>query len=264
MLPSFLLAGILAAQAAGVGSGGVGATTTTPPPTVIEQPTTTVVSTTAPPPTPVPTTPPTAPPATDPPVEPRPPSTPAPNRPPATRPATPAVSRTTLPFTPSLEVAEPSEDEVVDQPPEVPAEPTVPASPLVPPVLRMDRPSSEPGGSVVLTGEGCVPDAPVRVGVADVAVGAIAGRDDGGFVAILTLPDFGPGRYDITVDCGTAFTMPIDVVVATSVETPNSVLALFIFFVLLALVLFRRRRIPKRVFSARSTDSEGGPATPLL
>jgi len=108
----------------------------------------------------------------------------------------------------------------------------------------MNRPSSEPGGVVVLTGTGCAPGVPVAVGVADVAVGSIAGQDDGGFVAVLTLPDFGPGRYDIHVDCGTTFTIPIDVVVATSVESPNSVLALFIFFVLLVLVLFRRRRVP--------------------
>lgn len=107
----------------------------------------------------------------------------------------------------------------------------------------MDKPSTEPGGIVVLTGQGCVPNAPVSVGVADVAVGTIPGREDGVFVAILTLPDFGPGRYDINVDCGTTFTIPVDVVVATAVDSPNSVLALFIFFVLLVLVLFRRRRL---------------------
>lgn len=107
----------------------------------------------------------------------------------------------------------------------------------------MDKPSTEPGGVVVLTGQGCVANAPVSVGVADVAVGTIPGREDGVFVAILTLPDFGPGRYDINVDCGTTFTFPVDVVVATAVESPNSVLALFLFFVLLVLVLFRRRRL---------------------
>jgi uncharacterized protein (TIGR03382 family) len=108
----------------------------------------------------------------------------------------------------------------------------------------MNRPSSEPGGVVVLTGTGCAPGVPVAFLVGDLAVGSIAGQDDGGFVALLTLPVLGPGRYDIHVDCSTTFTIPIDVVVATSVESPNSVLALFVFFVLLALVLFRRRRIP--------------------
>lgn len=110
-------------------------------------------------------------------------------------------------------------------------------------MMRMDKPSAEPGGVVVLTGQGCVPGAPVSVSVADVAVGSIPGREDGVFVAILTLPDFGPGRYDINVDCGTTFTVPVDLVVATAVNSPNSVLALFIFFVLLVLVLFRRRRL---------------------
>jgi len=123
----------------------------------------------------------------------------------------------------------------------------------------MDKPSSEPGGVVVLRGEGCVPGVAVAVGVADIAVGSIPGQDDGGFVAVLTLPDVGPGRYDIHVDCGTTFTIPIDVVVATSVDSPNSVLALFVFFVLLALVLFRRRRIHHPAASPRPLDSDGNP-----
>lgn len=107
----------------------------------------------------------------------------------------------------------------------------------------MDKPSSEPGGVVILNGLGCAPGAAVVVGVAGVDVGSIPARDDGGFVAVLTLPDFGPGRYDIHVDCGTTFTIPIDVVVATSVDSPDSVLALFVFFVLAVIALFRRRRL---------------------
>jgi len=93
------------------------------------------------------------------------------------------------------------------------------------------------------------------VAVNDLAVGSIAGRDDGRFVAVLTLPDLDPGRYQIHIDCGTTFTVPIDIVVATSVHSPNSVLALFIFFVLLVLVLFRRRRVARR--ARRATPSPG-------
>jgi len=119
----------------------------------------------------------------------------------------------------------------------------------------MDRPSTEPGGVVVLTGEGCTPGAPVQVGVDDLAVGSIPGQDNGRFVAVLTLPDLVPGRYDIHIACGTTFTIPVDVVVATSVDSPNSVLALFIFFVLLALVLFRRRRIHGKGVRARAADA---------
>jgi len=99
----------------------------------------------------------------------------------------------------------------------------------------------------------------VKVAVADNDVGSIPGHDNGGFVAVLTLPDLGPGRYDIHIDCGTTFTMPVDVVVATSVASPNSVLALFIFFVLLALVLFRRRHLHRDVhqggIGARADDA---------
>lgn len=245
-MPGLFLALLLAAQA-GTGRGGTGVT---PPPT--PPPTTVVIVTTLPPPTAPPPTasPPTAPPPTQP--------ASAPTAPPATgpapRPTVPAPSRTTLPFTPSVEVPESSdpvgEPETLDQPPdpqpEGSQEPEAPPGPLVPPSLRMDKPSVEPGGVVVLTGEGCFPDRPVAVAVAGEAVGAIEGRPDGFFIAILTLPDVGPGRYDIDIDCGTMFTVPIDVVVATTVESPNSVLALFIFFVLLVLVLFRRRRIHHR------------------
>ncbi len=108
---------------------------------------------------------------------------------------------------------------------------------------------------MILTGGGCLPGQPVAVSVGGEEVGTIPGRDDGGFIAILTLPDVEPGRYDITIDCGTTFTIPVDVVVATSVESPNSVLALFIFFVLLALVLFRRRRVPPPITPERAAKS---------
>jgi len=141
--------------------------------------------------------------------------------------------------------------------PDVSSPPPPEGSPA--PVMRMDKPSTEPGGVVVLTGTGCAPLVPVAVAVGDTVVGSIDGRDDGRFVAVLTLPDVGPGRYDIHVACGTTFTIPIDVVVATSVDSPNSVLALFIFFVLLALVLFRRRRVPQPNTVGRAVEPEGDP-----
>lgn len=259
MVPTFLLAGLLAAQ---LGGGGGAATTTTVPTTTVPRTTTTVLVTTT---TPAP--PPTAPPTTGPPPDPGPAPTPAPTPPPATAPPPrPTVGGTTPPGRPSVDLpgqSDPSPAPDAGEPapdagPDASSPPSPPGSPA--PILHMDKPSSEPGGVVVLTGEGCAPGAPVTVQVGDVAVGSIPGRDDGGVVAVLTLPDLGPGRYDIRIDCGPTFTMPIDVVVATSVESPNSVLALFVFFVLLALVLFRRRRIhPDAV--RRSLDPGRKPRT---
>ena len=131
----------------------------------------------------------------------------------------------------------------------------VPPSTVAPPTVAIDKPSVEPGGVVVLTGDGCAPGAPVVVGVGDLTISSVPGRADGSFVVVLTLPDLDPGRYDVHIDCPISLDVPLDVVVATSVASPNSVLALFVFFVLLGLMLFRRRRL---VFRPRPQAVDSG------
>jgi hypothetical protein len=110
-----------------------------------------------------------------------------------------------------------------------------------------DKVASEPGGVVTLTGAGCTSNAPVNVKVGDREIGSIPGTPDGKFIAILNLPQLlEVGRYDITISCGVVHTVPIDIVVASHLDSGNSVLALFIFFVLLVIALFRlgrRRRL---------------------
>ncbi len=137
----------------------------------------------------------------------------------------------------------------------VPPSTVAPPPTTTPPTVEIDKPSVEPGGVVVLTGDGCGPGAPVVVGVGDLTVGSIPGQADGTYVVVLTLPDLDPGRYDVHIDCPVSLAVPLDVVVATSVGTPNSVLALFVFFVLLGLVLFRRRRL---VFRPRPPPVDSG------
>ena len=57
------------------------------------------------------------------------------------------------------------------------------------------------------------------------------------------MPSIEPGRLEMIADCGTRFVTTLDLVVASRVDALSSTLAVFIFFVLLSLVLFRRRRV---------------------
>jgi len=205
-------------------------TTTTSPPvevTTTSSPTPSTTATTSPTTSTPPTTGPPAPATTDPDPDPGPVST------------APSPTPTTLPTAPTL----------------VPPSTVAPPVTTAPPTVEIDKPSVEPGGVVVLTGDGCGPGAPVVVGVGDLTVGSIPGQADGSFVVVVTLPDLDPGRYDVHIDCPISLVVPLDVVVATSVGTPNSVLALFVFFVLMGLVLFRRRRL---VFRPRPQPADPG------
>ncbi len=107
-----------------------------------------------------------------------------------------------------------------------------------------DKVASEPGGVVTLTGGGCTPEGDVTVQVGDRMIGTIVATPEGKFIAILTLPQMiAVGRYDIVVTCGVVHTAPIDIVVTTNLDSGESVLALFIFFVLICIALWRRRRL---------------------
>lgn len=207
-------------------------TTTTSPPvevTTTSSPTPSTTATTSPTTSTPPTTGPPAPATTDPDPDPG----PGPGS------TAPSPTPTTLPPATTL----------------VPPSTVAPPVTTAPPTVEIDKPSVEPGGVVVLTGDGCGPGAPVVVGVGDLTVGSIPGQADGSFVAVVTLPDLDPGRYDVHIDCPISLVVPLDVVVATSVGTPNSVLALFVFFVLMGLVLFRRRRL---VFRPRPQPADPG------
>lgn len=226
-----------------LGTGGGQGLTTVAPTT-----TTTLVVTTFPtilPPfttAPVPTRPPTTPLTTAPPPTTQPP----PTEPPDTEP--PATFRPT-PTTPRATAPPPTEPPPTEPPPSVSAPPPsiAGATTTTLPVgtgMVSDKVSSEPGGTVTLTGGGCTPNAPVTVAVGDRVIGSIPGTPDGKFIAILNLPQLlEVGRHDIIITCGVVHSLPIDIVVASHLDSGNSVLALFIFFVLMVIALFRRRRL---------------------
>lgn len=192
---------------------------------------------------------------TVPPVTTVPPTTTATTQPPDTQPPDPGPSPTVRPTptvpratTPTPTEAPGSTEPLVVPPPDVAAPPPGPAptTTALPPGVGMvsDKVASEPGGVVTLTGSGCTPNAPVTVQVGDRVIGSIPGTPDGTFIAILSLPQLlEVGRYDITISCGIVHTVPIDIVVASHLDSGNSVLALFIFFVLMVIALFRRRRL---------------------
>jgi len=109
--------------------------------------------------------------------------------------------------------------------------------------VDLSSPSVEPGGNLTVTGSGCDPAVAVDATIGGARVGTSVADPSGRFSVTVDVPDLPVGRYDLVVSCGPVFTTPIDIVVATAADVGNSTLALFVFFILLALVLFRRRRV---------------------
>ncbi len=120
-----------------------------------------------------------------------------------------------------------------------------PAGSVVPsgtePVLLLDRPSTEPGGSALALGRGCAPGAPVLLSVEGRDVGTSAADADGAFAVPLAFPEMEVGNYQVEARCGPALTAPIDLAVASLVDPATSTLVVLIFFVLLGLAAFRRQ-----------------------
>jgi hypothetical protein len=124
--------------------------------------------------------------------------------------------------------------------------PTTTASAAVP-GLNLSRPSIEPGGQIRVTGGGCTPGSDVRISIGDEIVGATVADPVGAFSGPVNVPiDLAVGQYDVVVACGPTLTGALDVVVSTSVDAGTSTLGLFLFFLLLAIALFRRRRLVHR------------------
>jgi hypothetical protein len=78
---------------------------------------------------------------------------------------------------------------------------------------------------------------------AESPIGSAQAGANGSFVATIELPDLPVGRVLLSALCGPRLTAPLDIVVSSQVDTGTPTLAVFIFFVLLSLALFRRRRV---------------------
>jgi hypothetical protein len=124
----------------------------------------------------------------------------------------------------------------------------------------LSGPSSEPGGEVRIRGGGCAAGSRVALLIGTTTIGEVQAGPDGSFEATVAAPSVEPGRLELVADCGVRFAATIDLVVASRVDALSSTLAIFIFFVLLSLVLFRRRRVilPRRRPSTGDDRSAGG------
>ncbi len=160
-----------------------------------------------------------------------------------TQPLTPVATTTTTrpqPTSASTDTSVPTASSVPPPPPVT--------GPSVPELDLLSGPSTEPGGEVRASGSGCTPGSRVELLIGTSPVGVAQADADGTFAATVTVPESEPGRIELVALCGLRLTAIIDVVVSRQVDPLSSTLAVFIFFVLLSLVLFRRRRVilPRR------------------
>jgi hypothetical protein len=117
--------------------------------------------------------------------------------------------------------------------------------------IQLDRPSTLPGGTVPVRGRNCPPGAAVTFDVEGAAAGSTTAAPDGTFGGDVQLPDASIGEHLLRVSCDhRTATVPVDLVVSSSVSTPAvgaTAAAVLVFFVLLGSVLLSRHRpAPKR------------------
>ena len=138
---------------------------------------------------------------------------------------------------------------------------TVPAPGTPPPTsnqaLRLDRVAIPPGGPVTAAGYGCNPSSAVVLTVGTNQVGQTQSLADGTFSTPLDVGGLAVGRYLVVAHCGPALAASLDVVLASQVGQDTATLAIIVFFLLLGLVMFRRRiqldTVPRG--TARSTTT---------
>jgi hypothetical protein len=133
--------------------------------------------------------------------------------------------------------------------------PPAPLPPAPPPPrgLRLDPPFVLPGGSTVVSGEGCPPGTTVTFLVDGVPAGTIAAGRDGRFTGEVPIPvGLEVGRHTVSATCsgGGSASLPLDLVVTTSTAGIAGATAItgsmmVAFFVLLGFLLSHSRRLPR-------------------
>jgi uncharacterized protein (TIGR03382 family) len=111
----------------------------------------------------------------------------------------------------------------------------------------------------VVHGNGCPAGANVVLTIGGTSVGSAVADGTGVFSAPISVPDLPLGRVLVVADCGPTFSTPLDLAVATSVDSGTGVLGVFLFFLLLVVMLFRRRRQvrPRGELLAAVPEGEG-------
>lgn len=114
--------------------------------------------------------------------------------------------------------------------------------------------SIAPGGADVARGEGCIAGSAVHLSVEGTTVGDTTADGDGTFSAPLRLASFPVGRYRVQAVCGRMLAASLDVVLASQLNPITSTLALIVLFLLIGLVIYRRRLLPAHYRAARPID----------
>jgi hypothetical protein len=121
-------------------------------------------------------------------------------------------------------------------------------------VLTLVDQSIPPGGGDVARGQGCPAGSAVRLSVAGTPVGDTTADANGAFRAPLRLASFPVGRYQVLAACGPVLAASLDVVLASQVNPITSTLALIVLFLLIGLVIYRRRLLPANHRAPRPID----------
>jgi len=109
--------------------------------------------------------------------------------------------------------------------------------------LRLDKPSSPPGGPVTAIGTGCPPGVEVEIEVAESWVATTTAGADGSFTATFAVPDLDVGRVPVVARCrSTTLQAPLDIALGSAVAQSTSVMVVLLFFLLVSIGLARRRR----------------------
>ncbi|MFP5219553.1 MAG: choice-of-anchor L domain-containing protein [Actinomycetes bacterium] len=171
----------------------------------------------------------------------------------------PAAERTAdPPPTPEPTTTQPSSLPFAETPGQPPAETVHP----VERGLRLAEPSTVPGGSTVITGEGCSPGAAVDLAVDGVPAGTLLADDDGTFEGALSVPDLPIGRHPVTATCGDVVQeTSVDLVLSTSTGGLSGGAAatgglVLCFFVLLAGQLLRGTGAPAAAAGHRPVEDD--------
>jgi hypothetical protein len=97
-----------------------------------------------------------------------------------------------------------------------------------------------PGETTVVTGRGCVPDAPVVLTIAGKEVGHTTANGQGAFSTSITPPGDKIGQVTVAASCGSrTFDVFLAVVSTSKLSSPEGSTAVFGVFVLLGFVLLR-------------------------
>jgi hypothetical protein len=161
-------------------------------------------------------------------------------------PVVPVVVPTVVPTTtttttvPKAVAVSPTPTTTTTTAPPVPPAPSPPVH-VQPKVLDLEQFTVSPGQKDQATGVGCLANVPVVLTIDGNPVGRTTSTQRGTFVAPLDTSNLSVGQYQVQAHCGPVLDAAFDVVLISQDGQDGSTLVIIIFFLFIALVLFRRR-----------------------